>query len=229
MGSVGKKRVTGKSAKGRGGQDRISLFIRDLDREGFLRLVDQPGRVRIRKLVREHFADMPAASAGAKRARKARLARRRRGGRSGGGGAEILHLMGGGIPTPSEGKLPYASPESVAKLVTAPGMLTSDEMAQRLDVSRETINQWQKAGKIIAVSGAKRGLRFPAWQIGSRGKPYAAIEAILQALDGDHWAAWRFLDGFVAELGQVGHAALAAGREHELLEVLTARSHGAFS
>jgi hypothetical protein len=228
MGSVGKKRVTGKSAKGRGGQDRIGLFIRDLDREGFLRLVDQPGRVRIRKLVREHFADMPAASAGTKRARKARLVGRRRGGRSG-AGAEILHLMGGGIPAPSKGDLPYVSPESVAKLVTAPGMLTSDEMARRLDVSRETINQWQKAGKIIAVSGAKRGLRFPAWQIGSRGKPYAAIEGILLALDGDHWAAWRFLEGFVAELGQAGHEALAAGREQELLEVLTARSHGAFS
>ena len=73
------------------------------------------------------------------------------------------------------------------------------------DVSRESINQWQKAGKIIGVSGAKRGMRYPAWQIDARGKPYKAIGAILEALHGDHWAAWRFLSNMVSELGQIGY------------------------
>jgi hypothetical protein len=137
--------------------------------------------------------------------------------------------LGSGVPAPGKDELPLATPDKIAALVSGPDMLTSDEMAEQLDVSRETIHQWHKAGKIIGVNGAKRGLRFPKWQIGDRGRPLAGLEEIVGAFHDDHWAAWRFLSEPVPELGQLGYEALAQGKEKSLLRVLLARSHGSFT
>ena len=86
-----------------------------------------------------------------------------------------------------------------------------------------------KAGKVIGVRGAKRGFRFPAWQVNDRGQIYPAIERTLKARDGDHWAAWRFLEYRVPEVGDIGFRALAAGKEEALLKALLGRSYGSCS
>ena len=112
----------------------------------------------------------------------------------------VSRLVGAGIPEPSKGELPWASPADVAELLDKPHMLTAEAMGDQLHVSRETINAWRKSGRIIGVEGAKRGFRFPSWQINERGKPYDAITDILKELDGDHWAAWRFLEEMVPEV-----------------------------
>jgi hypothetical protein len=141
----------------------------------------------------------------------------------------VSRLVGAGIPGPSKGELAWASPADIAELLDKPHMLTAEALADQLHVSRETINQWRKTWKIIGVEGAKRGFRFPSWQISERGRPYEAIEDILKELDGDHWAAWRFLEELVPEIGAIGFQALAAGKEQELLKALLGRSYGSFS
>lgn len=138
-------------------------------------------------------------------------------------------LIGEGIPAPVTGELPWASPNEVANFLDQPHMLTAEDFSTLLHVSRETINQWRKAGKVIGVQGAKRGFRFPNWQINDRGQLYAAVEHILKELDGDHWAAWRFLEERIPEIGDIGFRALAAGKEDALLRVLLGRSYGSFS
>lgn len=138
-------------------------------------------------------------------------------------------LVGEGIPVPVKGKLPWASSKDVADFLDKPHMLAAEDFSSLLHVSRETINQWRKSGKVIGVRGAKRGFRFPDWQINDRGQPYPAIEQILENLGGDHWAAWRFLEERVPEIGDIGFQALAAGKAEALLKVLLGRSYGSFS
>src|SRR5262249_10151474 len=116
----------------------------------------------------------------------------------------VNRLVGEGIPAPSKGELPWASKADIASFLDRPHMLAAEALADQLHVSRETVNQWRKAGKVIGVRGAKRGFRFPEWQINDRGQPYPAIERILEELDGDHWAAWRFLEERVPEVGDIG-------------------------
>jgi hypothetical protein len=141
----------------------------------------------------------------------------------------ISRLVGDGIPAPSNGELPWASKPGIAYYLDKPHMLTATLFAKRLGVSRETINHWRKADKVIGVRGAKRGFRFPEWQVNDRGQPYPAIALILEALDGDHWAAWRFLEDRVSEVKGIGFQALAAGKEHALMKALVGRSYGSFA
>lgn len=140
----------------------------------------------------------------------------------------VSRLVGEGIPAPSKGELPRASKSEVASFVNSPHMLPAEVFAKQLSVSRETVNEWRKADKVIGVRGAKRGFRFPAWQINDRGQPYPAIERILEELSSDHWAAWRFLEERVPEVGDIGFQALAAGKEDALLKALLGRSYGSF-
>ena len=108
--------------------------------------------------------------------------------------------------------------------------LSSDEIAERLDTNRETVNQWRESGRLIGVKGAKRGVRYPVAQIGKNLAPLDGIREVLSALDGDHWEAWRFLAGEIDELdGKTGFDVLRAGGKDQLLEVIEARSHGSFS
>jgi hypothetical protein len=141
----------------------------------------------------------------------------------------VSWLVGEGIPTPSKGELPWATAADVAALVNREHMLPAEDFAKQLGVSRETVNEWRKAGKAIGVRGAKRGFRFPAWQVSGRGQIFPAIERILEELDQDHFAAWRFLEERVPEVGDIGFQALAAGKEEALLKALLGRSYGSFS
>jgi hypothetical protein len=141
----------------------------------------------------------------------------------------ISRLVGEGIPAPSKGELPWASKPDIASYLDKPHMLTATVFANHLGVSRETINEWRKANKVIGVQGAKRGFRFPEWQVNDRGQPYPAIALILEELDGDHWAAWRFLEERISEVEDIGFQALAAGKERALMKALVGRSYGSFA
>jgi len=141
----------------------------------------------------------------------------------------VSRLVGERIPTTSKGELPWASKADITRYLDKPHMLTALVFANHLGVSRETVNEWRKTNKVIGVQGAKRGFRFPQWQINGRGQPYPAIALILGELDGDHWAAWRFLEERVPEVSDIGFQALAAGKDEALLKALVGRSYGSFS
>jgi len=71
-------------------------------------------------------------------------------------------------------------------------MLSSDDFAPRLGVSRETVNVWRKSGTVLGLPSAKRGFRFPLWQI-IDGQRLPVLCSIAEYLQTDEWGIWRFL------------------------------------
>lgn len=72
---------------------------------------------------------------------------------------------------------------------------------------------------MLGLEGAKRGFRFPAWQISEEGKPFAALPELFERLGGAPWAVYRFLIQHHPELeGSTALEALRRGRDEGVLE-----------
>jgi hypothetical protein len=107
----------------------------------------------------------------------------------------------------------------VAEIVAEKDMLSADQMARLLGTTRMTINTKRRGQQLLGLEGAKRGYRFPQWQIGEDGKPFEALPALFDRLGGSPWAVYRFLVQRHAELGGLtGRAALAKGRSAQVVE-----------
>lgn len=90
-----------------------------------------------------------------------------------------------------------AAPPPVA---TGPGLLSGEDFAARIGLSRQRLNDWRRAGRILGIEAAKRGFRYPEWQIGRDGRILPDIPAILAALI-HPFAAYRFLTTPLDALG----------------------------
>lgn len=98
-------------------------------------------------------------------------------------------------------------------------MLSAAAVAELLGVSRVTVNAKRQRHEVLAVDGARRGFRFPAWQVDENGKPFAAIPQLSEKLGDSPWSVYRFLVQRHPELeGATGVDALRQGRTHEVLE-----------
>jgi hypothetical protein len=105
-----------------------------------------------------------------------------------------------------------------ADILRRPQMLTAEGMAKRLGVTRDTVNRWRDSGRLLGLSGAKRGYRYPAWQVDVRGRILPGLDALLCAVS-DPWAAYRWLTLPHPELGGLtGLEALQRGRAQDLVE-----------
>jgi DNA-binding transcriptional regulator YiaG len=108
-------------------------------------------------------------------------------------------------------------------------MLSSDDFAERLGTTRETVNTRRKENRVIGLNGARRGFRYPAWQIGPDGKPYVELRELVARLGGNHWAAYDFLMATHSELdGRKGIDALAAGKGGVVIELAESHARGDF-
>lgn len=97
-------------------------------------------------------------------------------------------------------------------------MLSADEFAKMLGTSRVTVNTKRQSGQLLGVDGAKRGFRFPVWQLDADGKPYAELSVLHERLGGP-WAVYRFLVQPHGELdGLTGREALERGKVKAALE-----------
>jgi hypothetical protein len=102
-----------------------------------------------------------------------------------------------------EGKIvapltPAAAKAAFAKVPVAPQAddpywqtLSTDETGKLLGVSRQTVIEWAKSGKLVGLAGAKRGLRIPAAQIRG-GKPAPGLAMIAPHFGGPEQL-WAFL------------------------------------
>lgn len=80
-----------------------------------------------------------------------------------------------------------------AEILDGPEMLNSDTMAERLGVSRETVNRMRQRGELLGLEGARRGVRYPDWQLVEPGQlPLPQMAALFRVL-GDPWSVYRFL------------------------------------
>lgn len=62
----------------------------------------------------------------------------------------------------------------VAEILGEEHMLNADAFSDLLGVSRVAVNTKRQNGQVLGLDGAKRGFRFPAWQLHLDG-PYAAL------------------------------------------------------
>ena len=107
----------------------------------------------------------------------------------------------------------------VAEIASGADMLSAEDMAKLLGTTRMTVNTKRRKRQLLGLEGAKRGVRYPQWQIGEDGKPFAALPALFERLGGSPWAVYRFLVQRHAELGGLtGREALARGRQSEAVE-----------
>jgi hypothetical protein len=108
----------------------------------------------------------------------------------------------------------------VADILSGADMLSAEEFADLIGTSRVTVNAKRQNHQVLGLEGAKRGFRFPKWQINEDGKPFSALPELFDRLGGSSWAVYRFLVQHHPELGGLtGREALSGGHAAEALEV----------
>ena len=111
-----------------------------------------------------------------------------------------------------------------ADILGGDDMLSADAFAKMIGTTRVTVNTKRQSGHVLGLDGAKRGFRFPIWQLDTDGKPYAELAELHEQLGGP-WAVYRFLVQPHGELGGLtGREALERGKVKAALEA--ARSVG---
>lgn len=99
-----------------------------------------------------------------------------------------------------------------AEILAGPDMVSAEALATLLGVTRVTVNSKRQAGQLLGLDGAKRGFRFPVWQLDGEGRPYPEIAGLHERL-GEPWAVYRFLVQPQGALGGLtGRQALERGR-----------------
>jgi hypothetical protein len=118
----------------------------------------------------------------------------------------------------------------VAEILSGPDMLSADQFADLIGVSRVTVNSKRQAHQVLGLQGAKRGYRFPEWQVGEDGKPYGALPELFRRLGDSPWSVYRFLVQHHPELdGLTGREALRRGRTEAVLRAAETVSRGDFA
>jgi hypothetical protein len=107
----------------------------------------------------------------------------------------------------------------VAEILNGADMLNADALASLLGTTRATVNAKRQKRQLLGLEGAKRGFRFPQWQIGQDGKPFSALPELFNRLGDDSWAVYRFLLQHHPELeGMSGREALEQGKTKQAIE-----------
>jgi len=107
-----------------------------------------------------------------------------------------------------------------ADILDSEDMLSADAFARLLRTTRVTINAKRQSGQVLGLDGAKRGFRYPTWQLNIEGRPFAELEALHERLGGP-WAVYRFLVQPHGELqGLSGLEALELGQTSDVFEAV---------
>ena len=69
-----------------------------------------------------------------------------------------------------------------AEILAEDDMLSAEAFADLLGVSRVTVNTKRQNGQVLGLDGAKRGFRFPLWQLDRDGRPYPALPKLHEVL-----------------------------------------------
>ncbi|MER9838535.1 XRE family transcriptional regulator [Mesorhizobium sp. M0145] len=117
----------------------------------------------------------------------------------------------------------------VAEIVAGEDMLSADAFAKLLGTSRVTVNARRQSGQVLGIDGAKRGFRFPVWQLDKDGRPFGALPALHAMLGNSAWAVYRFLVSRHGVLdGRTGLRALQQGDDASVLAAAEGMARGDF-
>jgi hypothetical protein len=115
-------------------------------------------------------------------------------------------------------------------LLADPGMLSTAEMAERLGMSEEGVRLKRKRHEVLGLELAKRGIRYPAWQILEDQKLLPMLPGLFRILGDSPWTIYRFLLQHHAELGGVRALdALQRGRTDAVIATAENVAGGGFS
>src|SRR5258708_18610647 len=118
----------------------------------------------------------------------------------------------------------------VADILQGEEMLTARAFGEEVSMSHETVNQKRKTGEILGLEGAKRGVRYPRWQVAPGHRPLPGLPEVFEALGRDPWRVFGFLRTPRAEFG--GATALDLLKADRIGDVRTALQNveqGAFA
>lgn len=106
------------------------------------------------------------------------------------------------------------------------GVLTAQDVAALLSVTRQAVDKRRRHGRLIGVSFGRRGYGYPAWQFDAEHGVLPGLSDVLDALnDFDPWMQVVFMLNGNDRLR--GDTPLAALRRNELAAVLkAARAYG---
>jgi len=117
-----------------------------------------------------------------------------------------------------------------ARILEGADMLSAEDFATRLGVSRVTVNARRQKHELLAIDGAKRGFRFPSWQVDDDGKAFEIMPRLFAILGPSPWAVYRFLTQRHAVLdGLVAREALRRGRTDLVIEAAESVARGDFA
>jgi hypothetical protein len=117
-----------------------------------------------------------------------------------------------------------------AQILNQDDMLTAEEFAERLGVSRMTVNARRQKHELLGLDGAKRGFRFPAWQVDDDGKAFDVLPKLFDLLGDNPWGVYRFLTQRHAALeGLSAKDALNRGQTMQVLQAAESLAHGDFA
>jgi hypothetical protein len=115
-------------------------------------------------------------------------------------------------------------------LLSASDMLSTAGIADLLGMSEEGVRLKRKRHEILGLEFAKRGIRYPAWQILEDRQLLPGLPRLFEVLGGDPWRLFRFLQQHHSELGGIRALdALRRGRVHGVLAAAENAASGAFS
>lgn len=116
-----------------------------------------------------------------------------------------------------------------AELLTGPEMLRADDFARLIGATRETVRQKLKRREILGLQGAKRGVRYPAWQVTRDGGLLPGLPTLFERLGDSAWAVFRFLTQPSPALGGAAPKdRLRAGKVDEVLDLAEGQARGDF-
>ncbi|WP_254026837.1 XRE family transcriptional regulator [Mesorhizobium ventifaucium] len=117
----------------------------------------------------------------------------------------------------------------VAEIVAGEDMLSAEAFAKLLGMSRVTVNAKRQSGQLLGIDGAKRGFRFPVWQLDNDGRPFGALPALYAMLGNSAWGVYRFLMSRHGALdGRTGLRALQQGDDASVLAAAEGVARGDF-
>lgn len=116
------------------------------------------------------------------------------------------------------------------ELLADPDMLNTTSMAERLGMSEEGVRLKRRRHEILGLEFAKRGIRYPSWQVLPDRQLLPALSRLFALLGDDSWRLFRFLQQHHSELGgQRALEALQRGRVEAVLAAAENAATGAFA
>ena len=116
------------------------------------------------------------------------------------------------------------------ELLHDPDMLSTAEMAQRLGMSEEGIRLKRKRHEVLGLEFAKRGIRYPSWQLSENRQLLPDLPRLFSILGDSPWTVYRFLLQRHSEIGGARAVdALKRGRIDGVLAAAENAASGAFS